>query len=155
MDDGLAYDLAWMRGLGNDAKVLMKIMEKRHSIRRFTNESVDTKKLKAMFRAANLAPSSVKAQPARFIIVDDKETFDKIIKNGLTVNGRKYNQWLKTAPMLIVACLEETPIEVHTARRAKARNPGIIDVSISLEHLILMATALGLGTCWVTRFNEN
>ena len=150
MDDGLG----WMRGLGSDAKVVMSILERRHSIRRYTEETVDTKKLKAMLRAANLAPSSVKAQPARFIIVDDKEIFEKIIKYGLKVDGRKYNQWLKSAPLLIVACLEETPIETHTARRAKVRNPGIIDVSIAFEHLILMATALGLGTCWVTRFNE-
>ena len=58
MDDGLG----WMRGLGSDAKVVMSILERRHSIRRYTDETVETKKLKAMFRAANLAPSNVKAQ---------------------------------------------------------------------------------------------
>ncbi len=143
-----------MRGLGSDAKTLMRIMEKRHSIRFFTDEDVETKKLKALFRAANLAPSSVKADPARFIIVEDKEVFNEIISKGLTIEGRKMNQWLKSAPVIIVACLEDTPIEDEAAHLSHTRDPAWLDVAIALEHLILMATAVGLGTCWVTRFNE-
>ena len=30
----------------------------------------------------------------------------------------------------------------------------VVDVSISMEHLVLAATDLGLGTCWIGRFNE-
>jgi len=55
LDDGLG----WMRGLGSDAKILMSILGGRHSIRRYTDETAETKKLKA---ADNLSPSNVKAQ---------------------------------------------------------------------------------------------
>jgi len=29
-----------------------------------------------------------------------------------------------------------------------------VDTSIALEHIVLAATALGLGTCWIGMFND-
>ncbi len=60
------------------------------------------------------------------------------------------NSWLKKAPVLVVACGEP----------AKSGNRGgvpyyAVDVAIAMDHLILGATELGLGTCWIGVFDES
>jgi nitroreductase len=53
------------------------------------------------------------------------------------------------APILICAC----GIPSQSWLRKDGKNYCDIDVTIAMDHLILAATELGLGTCWVGAFN--
>jgi nitroreductase len=64
------------------------------------------------------------------------------------------NRWLKQAPLLIVGCSQLDII----ANRVGAAVTGIeyyqIDLGIAMEHMVLKATELGLGSCWIGWFKE-
>jgi nitroreductase len=57
--------------------------------------------------------------------------------------------WFVQAPMIICAC--EIPNKAWIRRDDK--NYTDVDVAISIDHLILAATGLGLGTCWIVTFD--
>jgi nitroreductase len=61
-----------------------------------------------------------------------------------------YNRaWFTQAPIIICAC--GIPSEGWV--RYDGENYTIVDVAIVMDHIILAATDLGLGTCWIGAFN--
>jgi nitroreductase len=69
------------------------------------------------------------------------------------------NQFLRKAPVIIVGC-ERSPSVVRAAAGAvlkavgtRDRDWGEVDVAIALEHMVLTATELGLGSCWIGLFD--
>jgi nitroreductase len=65
------------------------------------------------------------------------------------------NRWIEQVPLLIIGCSQLDII----ANRIGSRVTGIeyyqIDLGIAMEHMVLKATELGLGTCWIGWFNED
>jgi nitroreductase len=119
----------------------MYLVKKRRSIRKYKSDPVSDEDLKAMLEAARRAPSWSNRQCWQYIIVEDQR-----IKNELAEAGEK---WVAEAPMIVVVCADP---------EASGHKPGMdyfmLDVGISFEHLILAATNLGLGTCWIGGFDE-
>lgn len=64
------------------------------------------------------------------------------------------NSWIDTAPLVIVGCAQLDIL----ANRVGSLVTGIeyyqIDLGVAMEHIVLKATELGLGTCWIGWFNE-
>jgi nitroreductase len=120
---------------------LMDVLRERRSVRSFREGGVEKEKLNMVLEAARIAPSWQNKQCWSFIVVSDKEIIKKL---GDNING-----WLKGAPLAIVACGDP--------RQSGERN-GIqyylVDVSIAMQQLVLAATDLGLGTCWLGVFDE-
>ncbi len=56
-----------------------------------------------------------------------------------------------TAPLIIVAC--GAPEEAYKFMGGYG-NSVDIDVTIAIDHLTLVATEEGLGTCWIGAFDE-
>ena len=79
----------------------------------------------------------------RFIVIRKKEVIQEI------AHASVINRWLKNAPVIIMACAD--PTESGTQRKKLYY---MVDTSIAFDHLILAATDVGLGTCWVAEFNE-
>jgi nitroreductase len=59
--------------------------------------------------------------------------------------------WFTQAPVVICAC--GVPAQGWVRRDEK--NYTDVDVSIVMDHLILAAASLGLGTCWVGAFDPD
>jgi len=61
---------------------------------------------------------------------------------------------VEQAPLVIVGCSQLDIV----ANRIGGRITGIeyyqIDLGIAMEHIVLKATELGLGTCWIGWFDE-
>jgi len=90
-----------------------------------------------------MAPSAVNYQPWYFIVIVEKE--------DLTVFHEVYHRaWFKEAPVCIVACADHTQ---SWKRKSDGKDFADVDVAIAIDHLILKATELGLGTCWVCNFD--
>ena len=68
--------------------------------------------------------------------------------------GRLYacypREWFKTAPCVIAICGDHNE-GWHRTRDGKDHTD--IDVAITVDHLTLMATEMGLGSCWVCNFD--
>jgi nitroreductase len=107
-----------------------EVIEKRRSIRRYKDTPVPRESILKVLEAARLAPSAANRQPWHFVVVQDVEMRGKLA-------GRQ--GWAAKAPVMIVglADADASPGWCHN------------DLGIAFEHLVLAATDLGLGTCWM------
>lgn len=113
-----------------------KVLKKRRSVRRYKADPVPRQSVLTILEAARIAPSAAHRQPWHFIVVEDAEMRAKIA-------GRQ--AWAAVAPVTVVAFADEE------ASPSWCSN----DVGIAFEHLVLAATDLGLGTCWMGLTSRN
>jgi nitroreductase len=106
-----------------------EVIEKRRSIRRYKDTPVPKEKIFRVLEAARVAPSAGHRQPWHFIVVEEKETIRKLAKS----------EWAAEAPVMIVGLADQVA------------SPGwcLNDLGIAIEHIVLAAANLGLGTCWM------
>ncbi len=115
-----------------------EIVKSRRSVRSYEPRSIPDEVLVKILDAARLAPSAMNLQPWHFIVVRDLKKRSKIAR------GCKFGRFLAESPVVIVACGD----------RKISPKWYTVDTAIALEHLVLAATALGLGTCWIGDFNQ-
>ena len=131
-------------------------IESRRSIRRYTSERVWGSQVEAVLEAARLAPSGSNTQPWRFIVIRSDSQREAVAKVSHD------QKWMMGAPVFI-ACVgaissripdyDGPPLdELSDLPELKQV---IRDTSIAVEHLVLRATELGLGTCWVAWFTQD
>ena len=92
---------------------------------------------------ARLAPSFFNRQEWRFVIVRDIKT-----KRNL-VNYANSPSFVAESPIVIVGCGK--PIAPVAS---SDKSSYIIDASIALSHVTLAAVEYGLGSCWISIFDE-
>lgn len=121
-----------------------KLIENRYSVRKYRNQDVEEDKLQKILDAARSAPTAANKQPFKFIVIktqDKKEDLKHIY----------HTDWFSEAPLIICACA----IRSEAWTRRDGRCYVDVDVAIAMDHLILAATNLGLGTCWVAAFDSH
>ena len=119
----------------------MDVVAARKSVRDYADKAVEDEKLSKIFEAARMAPSWANKQCCQYVVVKDKGKIAEL--------SSFLNPWLKNAPVVLAACAD--------SKDSGSRNGMdyyLVDVAISLQQLILAATALGLGTCWIGAFDE-
>ena len=115
---------------------VLRAIEERRSIRNFTGEVPDEKTVLSIIESGRLAPSAGNRQPYRFVVVWDREKIRKIAEASMN--------FLKKAGVVIVG----------VAKPRESPKWYSVDTAIALEHMVLAAQALGLGTCWIGAFSE-
>ena len=111
----------------------MELLEKRRSIRKFTDQAVEPEKIQILIEAALRSPSGRGVNPWEFIVVQDRQTLTSLSNAKQAGAG-----FLKGAAMGIVVCADT------------AKSDTIIeDASIAAIIIQLAAESLGLGSCWV------
>lgn len=136
-----------------ESKVL-EIIKKRYSVRNYSPKPVEDEKIRLILEAARLAPSSDNSQPWHFFVVKDKEKIEKIAKAMPLKTDLFINQFIVKAPVLIVACAADIPSIQKIISTVIHLDWYKMDVAIALEHMVLTACELGLGTCWIGWFDE-
>lgn len=121
-----------------------EVIKTRRSIRKYESRPVEDDKLQRILGAAQIAPSAANRQPWFFIVIKT----EKIKKEFQEVYDKS---WFWKAPLVICAC----GIEREAWKRSDGKSYVDVDVSIAMDHLILAATAEGLGTCWIGAFNPS
>ncbi|MGV8141786.1 MAG: nitroreductase family protein [Candidatus Woesearchaeota archaeon] len=119
----------------------------RRSIRRYLDRPVEFEKLTTILDAAIKAPSAGNLQDWRFILVVDRE----LIKQVANYSIEQY--WIQTAPALIIVCAVPEKHEMYYGLRGK-RLYNIQDCAAAIENILLTATDVGLGSCWIGAFEE-
>jgi nitroreductase len=121
----------------------LKLVQQRYSVRAYKPNPVEDAKLAQVLEAARLAPTAANHQPFRLIVAKVKGREADLQR----IYARK---WFIQAPLVICAC------SVHDQgweREDDGANYSTVDAAIAMDHLILAATSLGLGTCWVAAFD--
>ena len=121
-----------------------ELINTRYSVRAYTPDAVDEDKLQRLLEAARLAPTAANRQPFQLIVIHTagrEEELKRIYRKD----------WFVQAPLVIGIC--GIPAEAWVRRDGKSYMD--VDVAIVMDHLILAAADLGLGTCWVGAFDPS
>ncbi len=114
------------------------VLNKRYSVRSFSEKEVEKEKVDRILEAIRIAPSGINEQASRVFVVSKKEDLKKIDE----YTNSRYN-----APLVLIIGFDKTITDPNRKR-------GIIDASISTTYGMLKATNEGLGSCWVMSFDE-
>lgn len=155
-------------------------IQKRRSIRRFKPDPVPDDLIQQLLESARLAPSGSNTQPWRFIVIKNAETRQKL--QAASYNQRHvgqapliiaccadikaFGEFPERIEELITAgALPEKTREVFVPSLKKGGMSADIkwhlqiaatgNTDIAIEHIVLQAVELGLGTCWVRWFDDN
>ena len=152
----------------------------RHSVRAFAKQPLSDEQIHELLEAGRNAPSSLNSQPWRFKVVTDPADLAWF---GTSEASRK-QAWLAGVPAIIVCCadlehyvkdsqsaaffyrdnkiIDGEPmdgIDAYVAREAAKEEAAkfgacAMNVALAVSFIMLRATEMGLGTCWIGMFDE-
>jgi len=125
----------------------MAVIAQRVSCRDFKADPVPEAHVRQILEAARLAPSACNEQPWRFAVVRDPELRRRIVEEGFLPGARM--TWAIAAPVHVVVGMERSLVTHRLAPAVSGVDYPWVDIGIAGEHLVLAATELGLGTCWI------
>jgi nitroreductase len=118
------------------------VIQKRYSVRSYKCDPLEEDKLQRVLEAARLAPTAANRQPFQLIVIHTAGRETEL--------RRIYDQaWFVQAPVIICGCAIPNKAWV----RCDGKNYSDIDIAIVMDHLILAATDVGLGSCWIAAFD--
>ena len=121
---------------------VFEAIRSRYSVRGYKPDPVSDEVLQQVLEAARQAPTACNRQPFRIVVIHTKGREEEM--------RRFYNRsWLAQAPLVLVVVV----VPGEAWRRGDGKLYDEVDATIAMDHLVLAATALGLGTCWVADFD--
>jgi nitroreductase len=117
-------------------------VESRRSVRAYKSDQVEGEKLERVLEAGRLAPTASNKQPFSVFVLHTE---------GREPELRKIydKDWFVAAPIVLLVC--SVPGEAWV--RKDGKNYADADATIAMDHMIMTATGLGLGSCWVANFD--
>lgn len=128
--------------LRKNSKSYFDVINERFSCRAFTANKISTEEINVLLEAARLAPTAVNYQPQKIYVVENPNLLARL---------SEATKYLFNTKTLFVVCYDKN-ISWH--RRSDDKDHGEIDATIAATHLMLAATAIGLGSCYVCSFKE-
>jgi nitroreductase len=124
---------------------LSKAIQKRHSVRKFTDKKPDWREIIECIDSSRYASMAGNNFTLRFILVDDSDSVEKIAEAS-------EQDFISQVKFIVVACskIDRTTNafgergEIYCRQQAGA----------GIQNLILSLIDKGLSTCWIGHFNE-
>lgn len=130
-----------------------KLVYKRESVRKYTDQKIDRDDLELCVRAGQLAPSACNSQPWTFVIVDDESLVQQVAQ--ATFNPViKFNKFTPGAVAFVVVVMEKTNISSWAGSITSNLEYNFIDLGIATQSLCLQAADIGVGTCMLGYFDQ-
>jgi len=115
---------------------VLEAIRQRHTVRKYKKEPLHPQDLEKLLEAARLAPSGMNLQPWELVVV--------------TTPDQKF--------LLMEACSNQPFVADAGAVFCGVDDPGAkwarVDLALAMEHIVLEATELGLGCCFIGSFSE-
>jgi nitroreductase len=124
-----------------------KIVNERHSMRKYTNIPVEEEKLQKILETANKAPSAGNLQGYEIYLVRDLKLRQALVKAAWD------QEFLAEAPIVLVFCANPSRV-IERYQERGSELYCIQDATIACAFSMLAAKALGLDTVWVGAFDE-
>lgn len=113
----------------------------RRSCRAYQPQQITAAELDAVTTAGTWAASGMGRQSAQIVAVQDKATRDELSRLNAAVMGNS-NDPFYGAPTAVLVLGD------------KANPNGVQDASLVLGNMMLAASSIGLGSCWINRAKE-
>lgn len=151
----------------------------RISIRKYKKDMIPKEHIIEILKAGTYAPSGKNLQNWHFVVLTDESKINSISKcilnrgtelSSKVTNDEAKNLFLKMlpyytafkgAPVLILVYASKYPNTEYNIleladepkellEKALFSNPGIQNIGAAMENILLSASAMGYGTCWMT-----
>ncbi|PAB60643.1 nitroreductase family protein [Anaeromicrobium sediminis] len=158
------------------------LLFERHSVRKFSEKEVPMEDIKEIIKCATSAPSGKNIQNWHFVVVNDKEKIDHIAKLVEERNAEiademtdekakasftkflRFATLFRKAPALILVyggpyeptglnILQDINAPQEEIEALTKPNPAVQNIGAAIQNLMLAATDMGYGTCWMTSPN--
>lgn len=154
-------------------------IQARRSIRKFKSDEVPDAVIRELLEAARLAPTGSNLQANRFVVI--KSAFERmklkectplpfvahapvviaccIDREALGHAGLRYRELMEAQAFAGTPLAEDNTLLESAAKRRSALGPDAVraylglNLAIAVEHIVLRAVELGLGSCWVMMFD--
>ena len=158
---------------------LLKAIQSRRSIRKFKSDEVPDAAIRELLDAARLAPSGSNLQATRFVVIKSpvermrlKECTPLpfvahapviiaccIDKEAMGNTLARYRELMEAQAFAGTPLDDPTLMEAAAKRRSGMDQAAIkayltLNAAIAIEHIVLRAVDLGLGSCWIMMFDS-
>ncbi|MBI5030890.1 MAG: nitroreductase family protein [Chloroflexi bacterium] len=106
----------------------LEAIRKRRSVRQYTGDPIPRQDLETIVDAGRLAATGSNRRPWDFIVVTDRALIDEL---------KKAAEWMDKAGAIIAVVLDPSS------------RWWVEDGSAAIENMLIAATALGYGSCWL------
>ena len=121
----------------------IEALMKRRSCRAYKPGRVPDEHLSTILEAGRYAPSAGNTQPWRFVTARNPELKEEIAE----ACSEQY--WMADADIILTGIGAPEESRGHEDWKWYP-----VDVAIAMQNMILAATALGYGTCWIGAFDQ-
>lgn len=119
----------------------LELTKQRYSVRKFSEQKVESEKLNLILEAGRNAPTAVNYQPQRILILNTEDSLSKL---------KSCTPYHFNAALALLICYDNT---VNWKRPFDGRDMGEVDTSIVATHMMIEAANIGLGSTWVGHFD--
>jgi nitroreductase len=125
---------------------VFECIQKRNSIRRFTQDPILVEDLTKIIDAVRISPSAANLQPLEFIIINEKEKCDEIFPQTFWASYLipPWKPDLGERPTAYISIINNQPENSYVD----------FDIGISMAYIVLAAQALQLGSCILYKINR-
>ena len=158
---------------------LLKAIQSRRSIRKFKSDEVPDAVIRELLDAARLAPSGSNLQATRFVVIKSQVERMKLkectplpfvahapVIIACCIDSEAMgNTLVRYRELMEAQAFAGTPLDDPTLMEAAAKRRSGMDqaaikayltlnAAIAIEHIVLRAVDLGLGSCWIMMFDS-
>lgn len=159
---------------------LLKAIQSRRSIRKFKSNEVPDHTVKELLDAARLAPSGSNLQATRFVVIKSPVERMKlkectplsfvahapviiaccIDKEAMGNTQVRYRELMEAQAFVGTPLADDPTLMEAAAKRRSSMDQATIkayltlNAAIAIEHIVLRAVDLGLGSCWIMMFDN-
>lgn len=112
---------------------MLDAIKNRRSIRFFNDEPVTDSDVETILKAGFCAPSAHNKAPWHAVVVRDQESKLKLS----TIH--RWSKVVRNSPVVVAVCVDKTGLDLFWVE----------DGSAFIENMMIQATSMGLGTCWI------
>lgn len=121
---------------------IIKAMLDRRSCRSYKEEQIKEEELSQILQAGTYAASGMNLQSAKIVVVQDPDTREQLRKMNAAVMGTPDADPFYGAPTILLVLADTNSYNWFA------------DGCLVMGNLMLAASALGLGSCWINRALE-
>ena len=123
------------------------LLYQRKSIREFSDYLLSDAQIVSLMEAATRAPNACNLQSWHFYVTINRDVINDFYPD---VYG---GMWVTDASVIIVVCTDAEKLEQRFGDRG-SNLFAVQDTAAAINNILLQATNMGLGGCWIGAFNE-
>ncbi len=120
----------------------IELAKKRYSVRKFSDRKIEKEKIDLIIEAGRIAPTARNLQPQMVYVIESEEGIAK---------ANELSPCIYNAPVVLMVCYDKNV--AATVPDRDGYSFGETDASIVCTHMMLEAADIGIGSCWVGRFD--